>query len=383
MTLSDFDFILADGIAGAAAVGADFVVLRRSGRLSHWLPEVGHSCFESDFLTGLQPDFEEQRRDFLAEPLILPEMRMMVGRISEKITIFIRWDAAQQVFVVLTTRDQMARPIDEWMARRAREQRILEEKIAEQAQELARINQDLMLSNTQLKQFSAVAAHDLQSPLRQVSAFARLLAQRPGVRIDLEAIDYIATMDASLARMQSMVASLLHYARLSARSYVFDDVDMRSVVTAARQNLVGLERETGARIEVEALPHAQGDGILLVQVWQNLIANALHYRSALPPVVHISGRLKDGVVEYSLRDNGRGILPADAYSVFEMFRRGTSQPQDEGSQSGAHDVGSGIGLSLCLRIVEIHGGRIWFDTDVSSGSRVCFTLPLPLKRASV
>ena len=369
MNLSDFDFILSDGIAGAAALGPDFVVLRRAGRLSHWLPEVGQSCFQSDFLTGLEPDLLEQRNDLLAEPLILPEMRMMVGRISEKITIFIRWDAAQQVFVVLTTRDQMARPIDEWMARRAREQRILEEKIAEQAQELARINQDLMLSNTQLKQFSAVAAHDLQSPLRQVSAFARLLAQRPGVRIDLEAVDYIATMDASLSRMQRMVASLLHYARLSARSYVFDDVDMSDVISAARQNLGGLENETGARVEIGTLPRAFGDGVLLVQVWQNLIANALHYRSALPPVVHISGRLIDGVVEYSLRDNGRGILPADAESLFEMFRRGASAPREEGS---------GIGLSLCLRIIEIHGGRIWFDTDVSTGSRVCFTLPVPV-----
>ncbi len=381
MNLSDFDFILADGIAGAAALGPDFVVLRRSGRLSHWLPEVGHSCFESEFLTGLQPDFEEQRRDLLAEPLILPEMRMMVGRISEKITIFIRWDAAQQVFVVLTTRDQMARPIDEWMARRAREQRILEEKIAEQAQELVRINQDLMLSNTQLKQFSAVAAHDLQSPLRQVSAFARLLSQRPGVRIDLEAVDYIATMDASLNRMQSMVASLLHYARLSARSYVFDDVDMRSVVAAARQNLSGLERETGARIEIGPLPDALGDGILLIQVWQNLIANSLHYRSALAPVVHISGMIKDGMVEYSLRDNGCGISRADAQSVFEMFRRGASHPEGEALQSETHGQGSGIGLSLCLRIVEIHGGRIWFDTDISIGSRVYFTLPLLFKAA--
>lgn len=306
----------------------------------------------------------QQRQIGETEPLVLPEMRMMVGPVLEKVTIAIRWNPDDSAYVVLTTRDQMARPIDEWMARRAREQRIMEEKIAEQAKELARINQDLKLSNTQLKQFSSIAAHDLQSPLRQVAAFARLLGERPGIRLDATASDYLETMVASLTRMQKMVGSLLHYARLSARNYVFDAVDMAHCVLQARQNLAGLEAEFGAHIEVVTLPAAHGDSVLLIQLWQNLLANALHYRSAAPPVVHVDGVRQGDWVEYSVADNGVGIDAGQATALFEMFRRG---------DRGQHD-GTGIGLSLCMRIVEIHGGKIWFDPARTGGSRVCFTL---------
>lgn len=368
MKIADLEFILADGIAGAAAIGSDFTVLRKSGRLSEWLPEVGRSCFECEFLIGLEEDLIEQKSDPLAQPVIMPEMRMMVGRIAEKITIFIRWDAARDVFAVLTTRDQMARPIDEWMARRAREQRILEEKIAEQAQELARINQDLEFSNTQLKQFSAVAAHDLQSPLRQIAAFARLLLERPAVRVDRVAADYITTMDASLRRMQKMVASLLHYARLSARTYDFADVDMMQVIDEARQNLSGLIEESGAQIKIEPLPRAFGDSVLLAQVWQNLIANALQHCAEAPPQLVICARPVPGFIEYALSDNGVGIDREKGDALFEMFRRGET----------AAPGGSGIGLSLCLRIIEIHCGKIWFDAGYSPGTRICFTVPLPI-----
>lgn len=365
MSAEDFNFVLGDGTAGLAALDADFTVLRRAGELSRWLPELGQSCFECDFLVGLDEDLREQQRAEVSAPLILPEMRMMIGTVSEKITIFIRWNAQNGVFVVLTTRDQMARPIDEWMERRAREQRILEETIAQQRDELARINHDLLLSNTQLKQFSSIAAHDLQAPLRQATAFARLLGDQAAVQQDVVANDYLQTMIGSLGRTQKMVASLLHYARLSTRVYDFAKVDMAQTLAAARQNLRLLEAESEAQIVVGDLPLAWGDGVLLTQVWQNLLANAMHYRREASPHIQISGVKAGAMVEFCVADNGIGIEAGQAAAIFEMFRRGPNAAVE----------GSGIGLSLCLRIVEIHGGLIWFEEGVEAGSKVHFTLP--------
>jgi hypothetical protein len=231
---------------------------------------------------------------------------------------------------------------------------------------LAERNDDLTRSNAELEQFAYVASHDLQEPLRKVASFTQLLQQRYGGQLDEKADQYIEFAVDGAKRMQLLINDLLAFSRVGRSAERFRPVDLRSCVDAALGNLATLLNETGATVDVGPLPTLLGDPGLLTALWQNLVANAIKFRSEEVPAVTIAAEPKTDEWLFSVSDNGIGIEPRFADKVFVIFQRLHSREEYEGT---------GIGLALCKKIVEFHGGRIWLDGGYEPGARLWFTLP--------
>ncbi|WP_237154941.1 PAS domain-containing sensor histidine kinase [Oryzibacter oryziterrae] len=224
----------------------------------------------------------------------------------------------------------------------------------------------LKKSNDALRQFSGIVSHDLQAPLRHISLFAEMLEGRLDGK-DKEAVFIAGRIRENISRMQRMVTSLLDYTSVAYAQIRRDDVDLESVVEEVRRLLETDIATTGAMIDVGVLPTVVGDRELLVRLFQNLISNALKYRSKAPPIVRIDSRLSRGVWQVSVKDNGIGIDPRFSKRIFDVFTR---LHRDEKTYPGM-----GIGLALCKQIVESHKGEIWLDASNSDGARFCFTFP--------
>ncbi|MEU5693310.1 ATP-binding protein [Actinosynnema sp. NPDC020468] len=225
---------------------------------------------------------------------------------------------------------------------------------------------DLRRSNSELEQFAYVASHDLQEPLRKVASFCQLLQARYAERLDGRANQYIDFAVDGAKRMQVLINDLLRFSRVGRHSDDHRDVRAADLVRAAVENLDDLVRESGARMEVGELPVVHGDPTLLAAVFQNLVGNGVKFRSAAAPVVSVTARPIDDRWEFVVADNGIGIDAQYAERIFVIFQRlhdKTSYP------------GTGIGLALCRKIVEFHGGRIWLDTTAEQGTTIRFTLP--------
>ncbi|HWS58556.1 MAG TPA: ATP-binding protein, partial [Actinotalea sp.] len=233
------------------------------------------------------------------------------------------------------------------------------EELAHRAAELAR-------SNADLEQFAYVASHDLQEPLRKVASFTQLLARRYEGQLDARADEYIGYAVDGARRMQRLVDDLLGFARVGRPVGRPQDVDLAGVLDEVVADLHGLLDPVGARVHGEGLPVVRGDRSLLTSLLANLVRNAVTYRADDAPVVRLDARRVEDHWELSCQDNGVGIDPADAERVFGLFVRA-------GRGGGA--PGTGIGLALCRRIVEHHGGRIWVDTTAASGASIRWTLP--------
>jgi signal transduction histidine kinase len=244
--------------------------------------------------------------------------------------------------------------------------RIVAELAALQAAEA-----DLRRSNQELEQFAYVASHDLQEPLRKVASFCQLLQQRYGGQLDARADQYIGFAVDGAQRMQDLINDLLAFSRVGRMERPHTDVDCGALVERVRTDLSRAIEESGAEIVVEGeLPAVHGDGSLLRVVFQNLIGNAIKFRGEAPPRVELSA-VRDGEQwRFRVADNGIGIDPEYAERIFVIFQRLHARSEYEGT---------GIGLAMCRKIVEYHGGRMWLDTDVpaGSGSTFYFTLPAP------
>ncbi len=236
----------------------------------------------------------------------------------------------------------------------------------EQADELRR-------SNAELEQFAYVASHDLQEPLRKVASFCQLLERRYGDKLDERGIEYIGYAVDGAKRMQVLINDLLTFSRVGRLNATTTEVDLNAVVNAAMNNLATAIDETGAEIVLPAdpLPTIDGDPTLLAMVWQNLIGNAVKFhRAGLAPRIVIE--CADGTGEhadkhlFTVTDNGIGIGEEFVDKVFVIFQR------LHGRDSY---TGTGIGLALCKKIIEYHGGTIWIDTTYTDGTRFTFTLP--------
>jgi len=226
---------------------------------------------------------------------------------------------------------------------------------------------ELKRSNQDLEQFAYVASHDLKQPLRQISSFATLLERRLGDKAEGDIRDYLNYLTDGAKRMQSLVNDLLDYSRVSHRPLHNDDVDMNQIAAAALSLLQVPVAEAAAQIHCGVLPHVRGDRSQLEHLLQNLVGNALKYRSAdRPPVITVACD-EQGV--FSVADNGIGIPPDQAERVFMIFQRlHTAQTYE----------GTGIGLAVCRKIVERHGGRIWLESaGEGKGTTFFFTLPGP------
>lgn len=244
--------------------------------------------------------------------------------------------------------------------------RALREKSLREAHR--QVQDELARSNRDLEQFAYVASHDLQEPLRMVAAYTQLLAERYQGKLDANADKYMNYAVDGALRMQNLVRDLLAFSRVGRNGREPRPVDLTGVVRLVLSNLQTLIRETNAEVKFDQLPEAVVDATQMVQLFQNLIANAIKFRGPNPARVSITAERNDREWTFSVADNGIGIAPEHADTVFVIFKR---------LHTHAEYPGSGIGLAICKKIVEQHGGRIWVESQPGQGSTFKFTLPVP------
>lgn len=243
------------------------------------------------------------------------------------------------------------------------EQEIVERKRAEAV--LARRSQELASSNDELEQLAYIASHDLQEPLRMVASYMQLIESRYQHLLDADGHEFIGYAVDGARRMQALIDDLLTYSRIGTKGKPMQPIDCAAIVKTTLQSLRVAIAETGARITCSTLPTVVGDEMQLTQLFQNLIANAIKFRRCNPPEIGICANAEEGCWRISVRDNGIGI-DAEYYGrIFEMFQR---------LHSSKAYPGNGIGLTICRKIVERHGGRIWVESTPGKGSTFTFTL---------
>ncbi len=242
----------------------------------------------------------------------------------------------------------------------------VEAQLAQQAVELKRRAEDLARSNAELEQFAYVASHDLREPLRMVASYTQLLARRYQGKLDADADEFIHYAVDGATRMQRLIDDLLAYSRVGTRNQACEPTDCEAVLAQALVNLSMAIEETGAIITHDPLPTLQADGTQLVQLFQNLIGNAIKFHGSRRPCVHVSARRCDREWIFSVRDNGIGIDPQYSERIFVIFQR--LHRRDE-------YPGNGIGLAICKKIVQCHDGRIWLESTPGQGATFFFALP--------
>lgn len=238
---------------------------------------------------------------------------------------------------------------------------------------LERQTRELARSNSELEQFAWVASHDLQEPLRMVASYTQLLSKRYKGKLDADADEFIAFAVDGATRMRRLINALLELSRVGTRGKDFEATDCDAIYDRTLVNLQGLVEESGAVVTHDRLPTVMGDVTQLGQLFQNLIANAIKFRGDEQLTVHVGAEQRNGHWEFCVRDNGIGIDPEYAERIFVVFQR----LHGKGDRPG-----TGIGLSICKKIVELHGGRIWVKSQPDEGAAFYFTLPLNEEKSS-
>lgn len=247
---------------------------------------------------------------------------------------------------------------------------------------LARKTEELERSNAELDQFASIVSHDLKAPLHTIGGFADLIRERYAERLDEKGKDNLERIVAGVGRMERLITDMLAFSRVTTRGRDFEDVPAERILETALANLKIAIDESRATVTTDPLPTVQADEMQLLELFQNLIGNAIKYRGDDPPRIHISVRQLDesesrtvaglhGPVSetgwlFSVTDNGIGIDPQHHESIFRIFERL--------DKSGRYD-GTGVGLAVCKKIVERHGGRIWVESEPGKGSSFYFILP--------
>ncbi|HTI51322.1 MAG TPA: PAS domain S-box protein, partial [Planctomycetaceae bacterium] len=242
---------------------------------------------------------------------------------------------------------------------------ISEEKRAGDA--LAQQQRELERSNRELEQFAYAASHDLQEPLRAVSGYCQLLQRRFQGQLDPRAEEYIAEAVSGARRMQALIEGLLAYSRVGRHGNPFVATDAETAFARAVTNLEAAIAEGRAVVTHDPLPTVIADATQLMQLFQNLIGNAIKYRGDEAPQVHVSAEQREHEWLFSVRDNGIGIAPQYRERIFVIFQR---------LHTRSEYPGTGIGLAICQRIIERHGGRIWVESEPGQGSTFFFSLPV-------
>jgi signal transduction histidine kinase len=239
------------------------------------------------------------------------------------------------------------------------QRREAEEELGKKVKELARSNQDL-------EQFAYVASHDLQEPLRMVAAYTQLLAEKYKGKLDEQADKYIHYAVDGATRMQTLVQDLLAFSRSGREGTEMSETDCKVAAQQAVLNLEAAVRDSQAKITYEALPAVHANPAQLRQVFQNLIGNAIRFRKAAVPEIKIAAQKEHGEWIISVSDNGIGIPPEHVKGIFVIFHRLHTREEYPGN---------GIGLAICKRIIERHGGRIWVESEEGVGTTFKFSLP--------
>jgi light-regulated signal transduction histidine kinase (bacteriophytochrome) len=240
-------------------------------------------------------------------------------------------------------------------AERQRAERIL----ARQARDLERTRRDL-------EQFAYVVSHDLREPLRMVSSYLQLLERRYKDKLDSDAEDFIHFAVDGAQRMHTLIGDMVSYSRINTRAGAFEPTDFNEVLERALATTGEAAKSAGAVIKRDPLPTLVADASQLEQLFRHLIDNALKFQNGRRPRVHIGAEQRDGEWEFFVRDNGIGIDPQYSERVFVIFQR---------LHTRAEYPGTGIGLSVCKKVIERHGGRIWFESQPGAGTTFSFTLP--------
>lgn len=227
---------------------------------------------------------------------------------------------------------------------------------------------ELVRSNVELAHFAYVASHDLKEPIRVISNYAQMLSKTFSGQLGERGDQFIHHIVNNVARMYDLINDLLGYSRLGAEVARREPVDLNDILCTVREVLGASLEETGGMLTASPLPTIAGDRTHLIQLFQNLVGNAIKYRSKQPPRIEVTTRTENGELIYDVRDNGIGIGIESEYfdKIFVLFQR----LHGKGEYSG-----TGIGLAVCKKIVEQHGGRIWVNSDVGVGTTFSFTLP--------
>lgn len=234
----------------------------------------------------------------------------------------------------------------------------LEEAVSQRTDELAR-------SNRELEDFASIVAHDLRSPLLTISGYCQILREDFQQQLGEEADEYLDHIRAGVSRMNRLIEDLLDYSRLGRSEEPCQPVDLESVLVQAKANLQGAIEDSMAEIHAEPLPTVPANQIQLVQLLQNLIGNAIKFRQKADPVIQVSAHRDGQQWRFTVEDNGIGIDPQHFERVFKVFQRLHGKTYD----------GTGIGLAICKKIVERHGGTIWVESELGRGAAFSFTLP--------
>jgi PAS domain S-box-containing protein len=246
------------------------------------------------------------------------------------------------------------------------ERKRAQEKLERQAHELERQAQELARSNAELQQFAYVASHDLQEPLRKVASYTQLLERRYKGKLDADADEFIHYIVDGANRMQSLIRDLLAFARVGSQGGALVEADANELVDQAIANLEVAIRESGGAVTRGELPRVRVDRTQFVQLVQNLLSNAIKFRGKEPPRVHVAAEATGGAWTFSVKDNGIGLDMQFAEKIFAIFQR----------LHGRGDYpGTGIGLAICKKIVERHGGEIRVQSTPGEGATFFFTLP--------
>jgi light-regulated signal transduction histidine kinase (bacteriophytochrome) len=251
---------------------------------------------------------------------------------------------------ITVSRDELAKEIVE----RKRAEERLKETMA-----------DLERSNAELERFAYVASHDLQEPLRMVSSYTQLIEKRYKDKLDADAHDFINFAVEGAKRMQQLINDLLAYSRVGTRGKSFEPTDCEAVLAAAIANLDVAIKENKAKVTHDPLPKVMADEGQLIQLFQNLLDNAIKFHGKKLPRVHVSAERGENEWVFSVKDNGIGIDPQYFERIFIIFQRLHREEYQ----------GTGIGLAIAKRIVHRHGGQIWIGSEPSTGSTIYFTIP--------
>jgi PAS domain S-box-containing protein len=231
---------------------------------------------------------------------------------------------------------------------------------------LRNASEELKRSNKDLEDFAYVASHDLQEPLRGINGFLALILKHYAERLDTKGREYIAYSMEAATRMSQLIIDLLEYSKVSRIAKQLSPVDASAALARALANLRSAIEEAGALVTYNDLPTVMGDAMQLSRLFQNLIGNGIKFRSPERPCrIHMSAQLKEDSWEFSVKDNGIGIDPQQHERIFIIFQR---------LHARNRYPGTGIGLAICRKIVEHHGGRIWVESQPGEGATFCFTL---------
>jgi light-regulated signal transduction histidine kinase (bacteriophytochrome) len=269
-------------------------------------------------------------------------------------------------FHVETTLREANEKLDERVRQRTKELEHANAALQEREAQLLVQAAELSRSNGDLEQFAYIASHDMQEPLRMIAIFTELIQENYGDKLDVEGNQFLGTVLDSARRMNLLVRDLLVYSRtIHVEPLQHKEVDSGEALRTALLNLQPLIEESGAVIHVHDLPVLEADSLRLTQVFQNLLGNAMKYRSELPPEITVSAVRIDDEWVFNVKDNGIGIHPDYHQVIFNPFKR----------LHGQQYSGTGVGLAICRRMVEGAGGRIWVESEPMEGAAFHFSIP--------